>query len=262
MSPTRVLILIVFPAIAGLWIHFSVNRVPEETWVEGSCKLDLDDMSETPPVGASNQWGQHTPRRVSEAYPAETTLRRSLPGNSFLDSHSSLIGSVEIGERVFVAPFASIRAGHEFPVRIGDRSNVQDGAVVHALGASAEKGYEIDGRTFAVYLGNRVSVSAQAMIHGPAWIEDDVFIGMQSLVSHSRIGVGSVIEPAARVIGVEIPPGRYVSAGSLVSTQEMANSLPRITFSYDLHGINREVVSLNTQLAESGGTDAAAARKH
>ena len=265
MSAGRLLLLIVFPAVAGLWVHLSVDCAPTTpALADGTCQVDLDELLDNPPVGASNMWGQHTPRRAESPEPADGEVEPphaalSLPQNTFVDRHASVIGKVEIGKQVFVAPFASLRAGTEFPVHLGARSNVQDGAVVHALNASPESHYEVEGRKFGVYLGERVSISAQAQIHGPAWIENDVYVGMQSLVYRSRIGRGCVIEPAAKIIGVEIPAGRYVSAGSIIRAQAVADALPQITSSYGLREINRASVHLNTQLAQSSGSHAAAA---
>ena len=90
----------------------------------------------------------------------------------------------------------------------------------------------------------------QSHVHGPAYIEDDVFVGMQSMVFMSHIGRGTVIEPGAKVMGVSIPPGRYVKIGSIVADQKTADDLPKITESYPFRNINKAVVHVNTSLAD------------
>ena len=110
--------------------------------------------------------------------------------------------------------------------------NLQDGVVIHALETVAygkpvwKNTYAVYGQRYAVYIGDRVSLAHQSHVHGSAYIEDDVFVGMQSMVFMSHIGRGSVIEPGAKVMGVSIPPGRYVKIGSIVADQKTADNLP------------------------------------
>ena len=175
---------------------------------------------------------------------------------AYVDPQASLIGNVAIGSRVYVAPFASVRGDEGQPIHIGDESNVQDGVVLHALETiddgkpKTENTYLVDGKRYAVYVGNRVSMAHQSQVHGPAWIEDDVFVGMKALVFKAHIGKGCVIEPAANVIGVTIAPGRYVPAGMTVATQQAADALPAITPDYRFATLNAAVVHVNTSLAD------------
>ena len=179
-----------------------------------------------------------------------------IAATAFVDAQASVIGNVAIGGRVYVAPFASVRGDEGQPIHIGDESNVQDGVVLHALETFAEgkarneNTYLVDGKRYAVYVGNRVSMAHQSQVHGPAWIEDDVFVGMKALVFKAHIGKGSVIEPAANVIGVTVAPGRYVPAGMTVTTQQAADALPAITPGYRFAALNAAVVHVNTRLAD------------
>jgi len=178
---------------------------------------------------------------------------------SFVDPMASVIGDVVLGGEVFVAPFASIRGDEGQPISVGDESNVQDGVVIHALETIAHgqpvpnRTYAVNGRSYAVYIGQRVSLAHQSQVHGPARVDDDVFVGMQALVFKSWIGRGSVIEPGAKVIGVIIPPGRYVSAGTVLTDQKLADQLPEITEAYPFAGLNEAVVHVNTTFAEQYG---------
>ena len=136
---------------------------------------------------------------------------------------------------------------------------MQDGVVLHALETEAHglpvpnRTYAVDGKQYAVYVGKRVSLAHQSQVHGPARVDDDVFVGMQALVFKSWIGRGTVVEPGARVIGVIVPPGRYVPAGTVLTDQKLADKLPEITEEYPFRGLNEAVVHVNTSFAESYG---------
>jgi carbonic anhydrase/acetyltransferase-like protein (isoleucine patch superfamily) len=99
-------------------------------------------------------------------------------------------------------------------------------------------------------VGNRVSLAHQVQIHGPAVVMDDTFVGMQALVFRSVVGKGCVLEPGVILMGVSVPDGRYVPAGSVIRTQEQANQLPEITDDYPMKTLNKGVVHVNTALAK------------
>ena len=167
-----------------------------------------------------------------------------------------VIGNVSIGRRVMVSPFASVRGDEGGPLVVQDESNVQDGVIIHAL-ETEHKGHAIDknlveheGKRYAVYVGRRVSLAHQAQIHGPAFVGDDTFIGMQSLVFKSRVGRGCVVEPGCVVLGVTVADGRYVPCGTVLKNQADADRLPPITDSYIFKDLNRGVVHVNTSLAD------------
>ena len=178
-----------------------------------------------------------------------------LDPSAFIDPLASVVGHVRIGKSVYVAPFASIRGDEGQPIFVGDGANVQDGAVVHAL-ETAQEGKEVPGRTYsvggrdyAVYIGKRVSLAHQSLVHGPARVDDNVFLGMQAMVFKAWVGEGVVIEPGAKVIGVTIPAHRYVAAGQTITDQKVADRLPVITDSYPFRFLNDAVVHVNTSLA-------------
>jgi carbonic anhydrase/acetyltransferase-like protein (isoleucine patch superfamily) len=175
---------------------------------------------------------------------------------TYIDPMASVIGDVRLGRRVMVAPFASIRGDEGQPIRIGSRSNIQDSVVLHALETvngghiNEQNLVEHNGRKYAIYIGDEVSLAHQPQVHGPAKIGDRSFIGMQALVFRAEIGEGVVLEPAAKVIGVTIAPGRYVPAGAVITTQAQADALPLITPDYAYRTINDGVIHVNTQLAD------------
>lgn len=176
--------------------------------------------------------------------------------SSFVHPLASVIGDVKLGERVYVAPAASIRGDEGQPIYVGNESNVQDGVVIHGLetmeeGKAIEKNQvEVGGKKYSVYIGDRVSMAHQSQVHGPALVGNDVFIGMQALVFKATVGDGTVLEPGAKVVGVKIGSGRYVPAGSVITKQADADALPAITGTYPFKDLNKAVVHVNTQFAD------------
>ena len=134
---------------------------------------------------------------------------------------------------------------------------MQDGVVIHALeteehGQEIEKDLkEVNGKKYAVYIGNNVSLAHQSQVHGPAVVLDNTFIGMQALVFNATVGQNCVIEPAAKIIGVDIPDHKYVKAGSIITSPEQVKALQNIDANYKFKDLNKAVVHVNTELAET-----------
>lgn len=182
--------------------------------------------------------------------------RPTIAKSAFVHQLSAVTGNVTLGERVYVAPSASVRGDEGQSIYIGDESNVQDGVVLHGL-ETIEDGKEIaknqveaNGKKYSVYVGKRVSMAHQSQVHGPAKVGDDSFIGMQALVFKAEIGDHVVVEPGARILGVKIESGRYVPTGTVVIKQADADALPKITDDYPFKSLNEAVVHVNTQLAD------------
>jgi len=180
---------------------------------------------------------------------------------AFVHPQAAVIGNVKIGKKVMVSPFASVRGDEGQPLFVGDHSNVQDGVVIHALeteehGHPVEKNLvEVDGKKYAVYVGNKVSLAHQVQIHGPALVKDNTFVGMKTLVFKSVVGTGCVIEPGCIVMGVTVPDGRYIPAGTVLKTQTDADALPVIDEKYPMKDMNKGVIHVNTALADGYNRD-------
>lgn len=129
----------------------------------------------------------------------------TLGNRAFIDPMATVIGDVALGDDVSVWPFTVIRGDVNF-IRIGDRTNVQDGTVVHVShdGPHAKLG------GFATRIGSDVTIGHKAIIHA-CTIEDAVLIGMGAIVldgaivrKHGFVGAGALI-----------PPGKVVGEGEL-----------------------------------------------
>ncbi len=111
---------------------------------------------------------------------------------------ASVIGDVEIGLGSSVWFGCTIR-GDVNEIRIGARTNIQDGTVIHV--ASAGQG---------TYIGDDVSIGHMALLHA-CTLESGCFIGMQACVMD-----GAYVESGAMVAaGALVTPGKRVAAGQL-----------------------------------------------
>jgi len=211
---------------------------------------------EKTPAAAENDPTHHIAHNVKTSFSPKVS-EPQLHRHDFIHPLASVIGAVELGDDVFVAPGASIRGDEGQPIHVGDDSNIQDGVVIHALetmldGKLVESNLvRVGDRKYAVYVGQRVSIAHQAQVHGPAAIGDNTFVGMQALVFRAEVGANCVLEPRALVMGVKVAPGRYVIAGQVVRTQAEADALPRIDERYPFAHLNEGVLHVNHELAES-----------
>ncbi len=130
--------------------------------------------------------------------PYRSILPRVHP-TAFVDQSAQVIGDVEIGEHSSVWMCVVIR-GDVHRVRIGRRSNVQDGTIVHVMKD-----------THATTIGDDVTIGHGAIVHG-CTIEDRCLIGMGAIILNgAEIGTGSIVAAGTLVVeGAKIPPGSLV----------------------------------------------------
>ena len=116
----------------------------------------------------------------------------------YLAPGSVIIGDVEIGPHSSVW-FNAVLRGDVAPIRMGERSNVQDNAVLH-----------LDAGTPCI-VGNEVTIGHSAIVHGTN-VGDGVTIGMGAVVlSRSTIGQEAIVAAAALVPeDAIVPPGALV----------------------------------------------------
>jgi carbonic anhydrase/acetyltransferase-like protein (isoleucine patch superfamily) len=116
--------------------------------------------------------------------------------------NATIIGDVELGDDASVW-FGCVLRGDVFPIRVGRRTNVQDGTVIHVTGGE-----------FATRIGDDVTVGHLALLHG-CTVGNGVLVGMGSVVldgavleDGSLLGAGSLLPPAARVPAGKLAIGR------------------------------------------------------
>jgi carbonic anhydrase/acetyltransferase-like protein (isoleucine patch superfamily) len=118
---------------------------------------------------------------------------------AYIDDSAQVIGDVEIGEESSVWMVVVIR-GDVHRIRIGRRSNVQDGTVVHVMKD-----------THPTTVGDEVTIGHAAVIHG-CTIEDRCLIGMGAiLLNGAHVGQESIVAAGTLIVeGMEIPPRSLV----------------------------------------------------
>lgn len=158
---------------------------------------------------------------------SQNLIEPKIDESAHVHSFSNLIGDVRIGANVLIAPGTSIRADEGNPFYIGQNSKVQDGVVIHGL----EQGRVVgdDGNSYSVWIGNNTSITHMALIHGPAYVGDGCFIGFRSTVFNARIGSGCIVMMHALVQDVEVPAGKLVPSGAVITTQQQADRLPEVS---------------------------------
>ncbi len=118
--------------------------------------------------------------------------------NCFFAENATLIGELIMGDHCSVWYQAVVRADVNF-ISIGDRVNIQDGAVIHG---TFEKS--------ATSIGNEVSIGHNAIVHG-CTIKDRVLVGMGSIImDDSVVGSNSII-----AAGSVLPKNTIVPEGSI-----------------------------------------------
>ena len=185
-------------------------------------------------------------RKRAASFPSRSPnlAEPQIDDSAYVHSFSNIIGDVRVGRGTTIAPGTSIRADEGFPFFIGDRANIQNGAAVHGLEDARVIGD--DGESYSVWIGSGTCIAHMALVHGPAYIGDDCFIGFRSTVFNARIGDGCAIMGHVLIQDVAIPDGKYVPSGTVVTSQEQADRLPDARAS-DFDFANR-VVRVNEAL--------------
>ncbi len=121
--------------------------------------------------------------------------------NCFLAENALIIGEVRTGNDCSFW-FNAVVRGDVHSIDIGDRVNVQDGAVIHCT-------Y----KTAPTRIGNNVSIGHNAIVHG-CTIEDNVLIGMGAIVmDHAVVEEGSIIAAGSVVLANTVVKGGSIYGG-------------------------------------------------
>jgi carbonic anhydrase/acetyltransferase-like protein (isoleucine patch superfamily) len=116
--------------------------------------------------------------------------------NCFIAPNATVVGDVVVGNDCSIW-FSAVVRGDVNSIRIGNKVNIQDGAVIHCT-------YE---KTKAI-VGNNVSIGHSAIVHG-CIIQDNVLVGMGAIImDNARIGSNSIIAAGAVVLeNTVVEPG-------------------------------------------------------
>ena len=129
-----------------------------------------------------------------------------IAGSAFIAPTATVIGEVEIGDEVGIW-FGCVLRGDGNTIRIGPRTNIQDGTVIHV---NQEKDGGRGKNGFVCTIGADVTVGHLALLHA-CTLEDGSFVGMKACVMD-----GAVVETGGMVAaGALVTPGKRVRKGEL-----------------------------------------------
>jgi carbonic anhydrase/acetyltransferase-like protein (isoleucine patch superfamily) len=141
-------------------------------------------------------------------------IKPQFGADCWLADNATVVGDVVMGVHCTVW-FNAVVRGDVNSIRIGNYSNVQDGAVIHCT-------YQ----RFATTVGNYVSIAHNAIVHG-CTIEDHVLIGMGAIVMDGAvIGEGSIVAAGAIITqGTKVPPGTIYAGNTAKYLKDVSPEL-------------------------------------
>lgn len=149
-----------------------------------------------------------------------------IPKDCYVAENATIVGDVQLGEQCSVWFNAVIRGDVHY-IKIGNKVNIQDGAVIHAT-------YQKSPTT----IGNNVSIGHNAIVHG-CTIEDNVLIGMGSIVmddciiaSNSIIAAGAVVTKNTKVESGSIYAGVPAKKVKNISKELISQEIHQIADNY------------------------------
>ena len=144
----------------------------------------------------------------------------------FVDASAVVLGDVEIGSDSSVWPLVVIR-GDMHSIRIGERSSVQDGSVLHITHAGP-----FNPHGFPLNIGDEVTIGHNVTLHGCS-LGNRILVGMGSIIMDGAVVQDEVVIGA----GSLVPPGKvlesgYLYVGSPVKQARALTDKERSYFSY------------------------------
>lgn len=137
-----------------------------------------------------------------------------IPTDCFIAENATIVGDVEIGSQCSIWFNAVIRGDVHY-IKLGNKVNIQDGAVIHATYLKSP-----------TTIGNNVSIGHNAIVHG-CTIHDNVLIGMGSIImddcvieSNSIIAAGAVVTKKTRV-----PSGTIYAGVPAIKLKDISEKL-------------------------------------
>ena len=149
-----------------------------------------------------------------------------IPNDCFIAENATIVGDVQMGNHCSVWFNAVIRGDVHY-IKIGNKVNIQDGAVIHAT-------Y----KTSPTNIGHNISIGHNAIVHG-CTIHDNVLIGMGSIImddcvveSNSIIAAGAVVTKNTIVEAGSIYAGIPAKKVKDVSQELISGEIDRIVNNY------------------------------
>ena len=143
-------------------------------------------------------------------------VRPTLGTDVFVAPNATVIGDVHLGDAASVW-FGCVLRGDVFPIRIGARTNIQDGSVIHVTGGKSK-----------TTVGDDVTVGHMALLHG-CTVGSRVLVGMGSVVLDDAIleddvvlAAGSLVAPGMRIAARSLAMGRLAKVVRALGEKDLA----------------------------------------
>lgn len=147
----------------------------------------------------------------------------TIANDAFIAPNATIIGDVVIGAESGIW-FNCLLRGDVNEIRIGERTNIQDGSVVH-----------VSSQGLGTYIGNDITIGHMALIHA-CTLEDGCFIGMNATVmddciveSGAMVAAGALVPPGKRVLTGQVwggTPARYLRDIRKSDLQMISQTVP------------------------------------
>jgi len=152
-----------------------------------------------------------------------------IPEDCYVAENATIIGEVSFGSECSVW-FNAVVRGDVHYIKIGNKVNIQDGAVIHCT-------Y----KKHPTVIGNNVSIGHNAIVHG-CTIHDNVLVGMGAIImdncvieSNCIIGAGAVITQNTRVESGTIYAGVPAKKVKDINASDFAGEIERISNNYVMY---------------------------
>lgn len=152
-----------------------------------------------------------------------------IPDDCYVAENATIVGDVVFGDSCSVWFNAVIR-GDVNAIAIGNKVNIQDGAIVHCT-------YQ----KYATVIGNNVSIGHNAIVHG-CTIHDNVLIGMGAIVmdncvveSNSIVAAGAVVTQNTHITSGSIWAGVPAKKVKDIDQSDFAGEIERISNNYVMY---------------------------
>jgi carbonic anhydrase/acetyltransferase-like protein (isoleucine patch superfamily) len=153
----------------------------------------------------------------------------NIPKDCYVAENATIVGDVSFGSECSVW-FNSVIRGDVHYIKIGNKVNIQDGAVIHAT-------YQ----KHPTNIGNNVSIGHNAIVHG-CTLHDNVLIGMGAIVmdncvveSNSIVAAGSVVTQNTVVESGTIYAGIPAKKVKEINASDFAGEIERISNNYVMY---------------------------